>query len=266
MKKILPVMIISMLLTACAGKKVVYESADAFQKVSASIETMEVKKNEKTNSTIFHIQTKITNGSDLDLSQVDYQFDCYDRDGNILDTFRFSWYGNDTALLPGTSVTDEKGFQKVLDGEAAKVTVSVTGTKTPEELPLVHLPVTGETMGDALNNEHLRHITEENPVHISIWIDHGGPREIAEISDGKTLKELSDAFAKIRIGNPSETFVTDNYNGVIMEFADGTKTGISLNLTNMELGVNNQWFYYELDNFGPFWQLCNDLAEFPEGE
>ena len=45
--------------------------------------------------------------------------------------------------------------------------------------------------------------------------------------------------------------MTDNYNGVIMEFADGTKTGISLNLTNLELGVNNQWFYYELDNFGP---------------
>ena len=86
MKKILPLMIISMLLTACAGKKVVYESADAFQKVSASIETMEVKKNEKTNSTIFHIQTKITNGSDLDLSQVDYQFDCYDRDGNLVCT------------------------------------------------------------------------------------------------------------------------------------------------------------------------------------
>ena len=80
MKKILPVMIISMLLTACTGTKVVYESADAFQKVSASIETMEVKKNEKTNSTIFHIQTKITNGSDLDLSRVDYQFagmDCF---------------------------------------------------------------------------------------------------------------------------------------------------------------------------------------------
>ena len=58
--------------------------------------------------------------------------------------------------------------------------------------------------------------------------------------------------------------MTDNYNGVGFEFADGSQYYMSLNLNNLETSINGNMHMYELENFGPFWKLCNELADYPE--
>ena len=56
-------------------------------------------------------------------------------------------------------------------------------------------------------------------------------------------------------------FVTDNYNGMIFTFEDGTEIYLGLNLKNLEYQVYNGTRVYELEQFDEFWGWMNDLTE-----
>lgn len=129
-----------------------------------------------------------------------------------------------------------------------------------EETPSVSLPQKGDYLYQAVNKEYLQNIREEQPVEIILRIDHMGAGEVADITDPDTIQQMVDLFCEIRIGDETQEWVTDNYNGVQFIFADGTKEGISLNLKNLELSVSKEYRMYELVDLDPFWNAMSKFA------
>lgn len=141
------------------------------------------------------------------------------------------------------------------------VRLSILSVKTAEELPPVHVPKAGEYLYQALDNEHVQNITGEMPVMFDLWIDRGGARSEGEITDPDTIRSLVDAFIKIRIREETDEFVTDNYNGFSMTFADGEQYSVSLNLYNLEYNIYGTYHIYRLGDFAEFWNLMILLTE-----
>ncbi|MDY3919378.1 MAG: hypothetical protein SOZ59_10340, partial [Candidatus Limivivens sp.] len=120
-------------------------------------------------------------------------------------------------------------------------------------LSQIQPPQEGELLVKALSDQHMEYIEEDYPVKIEIRIDRGGDLSEATIKDKEIIRELVDAFSKIRIGKQTWEVVTDNYNNVVFTFSDGTEVIVSLNLKNLELPIDHSYQYYELDEFGEFW-------------
>jgi|GEM_PF-2065975 len=204
----------------------------------------------------------IENNSDEGIMQIIYTFALIDENGEEYRSFGIVYDGEDTALAQHTKTeffhdNIKWGKQSV----PAAVAIGISSVKTEAELPAAHVPQAGEYLYQALGDEKLANIKEEPPVELSFHVDQGGYGRTATFTDGEALDRAVELFCDIRIGEESGEWVTDNYNGIRLKWTDGTYTGISLNLRNLEYRVHSNIHTYELDNLGAFWSYCADYLE-----
>lgn len=127
------------------------------------------------------------------------------------------------------------------------------------ELPPEHIPVPGEYLYQALGDEKLAKIKEEPPVELTFHVDQGGYGRTATFTEGDDLDKAVELFCKIQIKAESGEWVTDNYNGIWLDWADGSYTGIALNLNNLEYSIHSQIHTYELDHLDEFRMYCENF-------
>ncbi|MBR3311791.1 MAG: hypothetical protein IKG15_08250 [Solobacterium sp.] len=249
-----------LLLTGCtAGTPAVKTESDGIlAQTKLSVE------NKKNGYTVFQLETEFLNtAEDQSLMQISYTILGKDASGNEVFTFHDAWNGQDTPLDPGQTTTASFGFQQKTGKSVKTLEVTIDSSLTAEEMPPVHLPQPGEYLYKVHKSDYIRNMKEELPVRINIIIDHMGMQETADITDPETIRQITDAFTKITIDQETEEFVTDNYNSIAFTFGDAAEEYISLNLKNLEYSVYGTEHMYVLGNFGEFWSLINDLADYP---
>ena len=219
------------------------------------------ERNEKTGSSVFHILCGLENSGSEAIMEIHYALTLLDVEGAELDEIKRTWNGQDTPLLPGEAIEHASGGQIKIDGEVADIRLSILSAATAEEMPPIHVPQPGEFLYQALDNEHIRNIDTEMPVMFRLWIDHGGDRSEAEITDPETIGTLVDAFMKIRIREETDESVTDNYNGFSMTFADGELCTVNLEMYALDYSIYGTQHLFRLDDFGSFWELMELLTE-----
>ena len=204
----------------------------------------------------------IENNSDEGIMQVIYTFALIDENGEEFRSFGIVYDGEDKALPPGASADffhDDIRWGK--QSIPAAVEIGISSVKTEKELPPAHVPQMGEYLYQALGDEKLANIKEEPPIELSFHVDQGGYGRTAEFTQGEALDKAVELLCAIKIGAESGEWVTDNYNGIGLKWADGTYTGISLNLRNLEYWVHSNIHTYELENLGEFWSYCAEYLE-----
>ena len=214
-----------------------------------------------TDWTVYCAEIELTNTSDEEIMEIETVLRFYDDQGTELDSVREVYNGQDTPVAPGESVLFEAMGAIEYPKAPASCEVEAVKVYTAEEKPPSHLPQEGELLYMELSEPHLEHITTEMPVKIELWIDRMGARSEAVVKEKETISRLVTAFSKIKIGKESMEFVTDNYNGMIFTFEDGTEIYLGLNLKNLEYQVYNGTRVYELEQFDEFWGWMNDLTE-----
>lgn len=260
MKRIITVISATVLiLSLCACGKLSYKSSSSLDGITAEIKKVQTEVN-KRNSTIFDTEVKIINGSEKEVMKVDYDLMFFDKEGNELHTFRFSYMNPERPLKPGENAVDKCGFQQILEGKPSKVTVTVTGIHDIEEISPVRFPQKGEYLYKSLNDDNLANIDSSLPSAVFIRIDQGGYQRAADFCEEEDIRKAVELFTKIKIGNETNVAVTDNYNFVRFTFADGTEKVISLNLRNLEVSYYNEYRIYELDNFNEFWSFAESVV------
>lgn len=203
----------------------------------------------------------IKNDSSEDIMSVMYAVTLFDADGNEIRSFAKIYDGEDHVLAAGEETDDSFEGVAGKDHAPATVTVEVTSVTTAAELPPVHLPQEGEYLYQAIGDDKLANIEEEPPVKMTFHQDQGGAGKTALFSDGGSLSQAIDLFCDIRIGAESGEWVTDNYNYVAFEWADGTQSFVSLNLRNLEFSAHpNMAHTYELENLDAFWSFALSCA------
>lgn len=212
-------------------------------------------------SVIYRLEIALTNNSDQEIMEIKYQIRFLDQEGHELYSGWDVYNGQDTPVKPGETVIAEASARLEIEEEPASCEEKVLEVYTSEELPPIHLPQEGELLIRALSDEHMEHLAENPPVKIRMWIDRMGDLSEAEITDEKTIQEIIEAFSVIKIGKETWEVVTDNYNGLIFTFEDGTEVGISLNLKNLEYSIYHSCQYNELEDFEEFWSLMRNLTE-----
>lgn len=219
------------------------------------------EKNPQIHSVVYNLETALTNNSAQEIMEIKYQIRFLDQKGNELYSGWDVYNGQDTPVMPGETVLAKTSARLEIEEEPASCEEKVLEVYTSEELPPIHLPQEGELLISALSDEHMEHLAENLPVKIKMWIDQMGDLSEAEITDEKTIREIIEAFSVIEIGKQTWEVVTDNYNGLIFTFEDGTEVGISLNLKNLEYKIYHSYQYNELENFEEFWSLMRNLTE-----
>ena len=231
--------------------------------VNAEVTEISFRKNKYYDNYLFSYECEFTNKAEIGIMEIQYKITVPDQTGEILREYTLTYNGQDTPITPGSSIKIDGGgyFESgILPEDVGDAAVTVLKVISEEEMPPVHLPEKGEYLYQAMHEPHLENIREEHPVEILAWIDHGGPRDVADITDPDTIDKAVDAFTKIRIGEETNEWVTDNYNGISMTFEDGTQIGISINLANLETSYYGVFHIYELDDFGEFWGMMAGLA------
>ena len=264
MKKILTAILTALVLqifSGCGNELTLVRESSELDGVTVTIEKVEIEKN-RAGSTIFQPRVRIENNAAEGVMEVSFNLICLDKKGNELETFHCSYNGQDRAIAPGETLSyDVRGFQKVLDGEAAAMSVRLTGWKSETELPPIHLPQPGERLREALSDEHFAHMDEAPPIRLTVRIDRGGWLRQAVFEEPKDLATALAAFDGIRIGEETYSFVTDNYNGILLDWPDGESTYISLNLYSLEIYVYRQEHLYSLEGLGTLLSLATDRLE-----
>lgn len=97
--------------------------------------------------------------------------------------------------------------------------------------------------------------SENPPVSMTVRYDQVYPDAIVE--DAALITEMYDMVAKIRIRAKTNLSVTDAYNSVDFECADGTIFGLSFEQHILCVGSD----HYELTNDEDFWKLFAHIAE-----
>ena len=252
----------AMLLTACGGPvTLTSEESESLDGLTVKVEKAEIEKNKKAGTWVFSIDYKLANSSDKEVTEVISELTFYDKAGNELVTVHPRYNSLNTLLMPEGTADAYYGFQKELPGTPKSCTARVESYKTVEDLPPLHLPVPGEPLYRSLNNENLASIDTEPPVEIILWIDEMGDRRTAEITDKETIRELTELFTAITIGEEPGEAVTDNYNGVTFVFADGSTATVNLLLKSLEVEIYDTYYVYSLENFDLFWQAMNELTK-----
>jgi len=217
------------------------------------------EKNEKTGIYTFTLPVTIHNGTDVGIMSVRFTIDIFDGEGEAIDSFSYSFNGQDTPIAPGEDRVIEYS-RRIGEVPAAKVTVTIESTADENELPPVKLPKKGEYLYKALSNSLINHMDEKLPVSIKVYIDHGGAREVAAYTSEDDVKLMSGYFMKILVGDETNEFVTDNYNWIVFEFGDGTTAAVSLNLYNLEINCYGTFHIYTLEGLGDFWRKAQEDA------
>ena len=228
------------------------------EKDGISVEVKIDTEKNKPGNTVYHIYSSFRNASDVEVMYIKYKLRFLDDEGEELFVMHPAWQGQDKPLINDETGKDEIHIQD--PRKAEKIEVEIVEIKDVKAIAPVHVPVSGEYLYEALNNENLNRIKEVHPVNIKILIDHMGARNIADVSDEETINALVEAFCKVRIKNDGGMWVTDNYNGIEFTFPDGSKYYLSLNLVNLEYSINGVEHIYELEDFEEFWFMCKRLA------
>ena len=214
---------------------------------------------------VFEVGTvvEIENTSDVPLMQVVYTVSLLDENGEVLRSYGETYTATDGAIEPGEKRVDvQQGCRWKDDGSPISLAIGIGTVSTIEEMPPVHLPERGEPLYAALGDEHLANIANEPPVSITVGIDQGGYLREAVYDTPDGVARMVGLFCKARIGAPTEEWVTDNYNYIWFEWADGTGSGISINLANLEFSAYGTYYMYELEDLGEFWsQAESDAVE-----
>ncbi|MBR4454761.1 MAG: hypothetical protein IKS32_00905 [Solobacterium sp.] len=216
--------------------------------VYAAITELQIRRNR---DSWFTVQPRVivTNRTEEALMRIDLELQAEDTGETgqpVLHTV--TWNGGDTPLVPGQNTEVMRtGFFHSFAGEPGRVTVKVTDVKTAAELPPVRLPKPGELLYLAAGNGRLAGIRENPPVCIQYVQDNNGAQTITEYRRGSGLEEALNRFCRIRIRKETELWMSDHYNRIILERADGSKDVIQLNGKNYEFRGNGSHHIYELD-------------------
>ncbi len=229
--------------------------------ISAEVLEYSFTKNEKTGWSVFKINSRLENQTDAGLMKIGYELKLLDEDGEELDRIYWSWTGEEFPLTPGNSLENLSHGQIQIDKEVKQILIMVNSALTEEDMPPIHVPQPGEYVYQALNSEHLKNIANDPPVQFDLWIDRGGARWETSVTDPETIDRLVEALMRVRIFEETGIFVTDNYNGFSMTFADGSSYWVSLNLTSLEYFVYGNDHIYSLADFEDFWELMHELTE-----
>ncbi len=233
------------------------------QKVEAAEASAEYKANGKTHRVIYHVETELTNHSDTSLMEIQYRIHFLDENGEELGQASPAFNGQDAPLEPGESFIDYRSGQFESDGIPAGIRYEILKVSTEEEeeeMPPIHVPQPGELLYQALSDKNLQNILEEPPVFVELWVDHGGAGNEGILENAKDIAEFTEAFTQIRIEEETDEWVTDNYNGLSMTFANGESFRISLNLSNLEYPIYGEWHIFKLTDDGPFWQFMYEAV------
>ncbi len=247
-----------MILTGIASAQ---SENDPAAQIEAKVTNTNYKYNDKTGSVIFQIDTELTNNSNAGIMEIKYRLHFLDKNGEEMETATGVFNGQDTPLAPGKSTSHYRGGQFAAENKPNDICVEVLSALTEEEMPPIYLPKAGDHVYRVLNNKNLENIKEEPPIAVRLWIDHGGARDEALLETPEEIASFVDAFTKVRILEESDIWVTDNYNGVSMEFSNGEYLWISLNLNNLEYEVYGSWHVYELTDDEDFWQQMYGLTK-----
>ena len=217
------------------------------------------------NWTAVRPQAVVENGSANGITEVTYCIFILDEDGNEIGKTTECYAGIDRVLLPGES-TDAgvHGCQLQFARKPAGAEVKILGSKSEAELPPVRLPHPGEFLYQALGDEKIANIPEDPPVSITCHTDRGGVGHDASYTEENGLKEAMRAFCAIRIRGKTDVWVTDNYNWISLEWKDGTKKMIRLNMYNLELHVHNREFIYQLDGIQNLFMMSASMDRLNE--
>ena len=204
----------------------------------------------------------IENNSEEGIMKVVYTFGLIDDKGEEFRSFGEVYDGEDTSLPPHEKIEfSHEGIRWGPQSVPAAVRIGISSVKTETQLPPVHIPQPGEYLYEALGDENLAKIKEKPPVEISFHIDQGGYGRTARFSEGEALEKAIELFCAIKIGEESGEWVTDNYNWIGLMWNDGSYSGISLNLNNLEYIIHSTPHTYRLENLDAFWSYASGFLE-----
>ena len=212
--------------------------------------------------TCLQVTGEIRNNAETSVTAVSFDLPLFDEKGRELYCFRGSYNGITKALPPGERADFAlEGLRRRLDGEAASIGIRVTEVFDEAELPRAVLPERGQTLGEALGVPRLDRPEEDPPKRIRVILDQGGDTEEAVFVGVKELERASGYLAKIRIGEETDIFTTDSYNWIAVEWPDGEKLSIPLNLYSLEVSGAGRIFLYELENLDGLLDFAREKAE-----
>lgn len=240
----------------------VVNSPAALEGVTVTLERATAVQDPKTGAFTYTFAGTLENGSDEGVMQVIYTFALIDVNGEEYRSFSEVFDGEDAAIPPHTRIDfTHDGIKWGKQSIPAAVEIGVASVMTEAELPPAHVPRGGEYLYQALGDEKLANIGKEPPVELKFHVDQGGYGRTAAFRAGSALDRAVELLCAIRIGAESDEWVTDNYNWIELTWKDGSRTGISLNLGNLEYAVHSTLHTYALENLGGFWSYCEGYLE-----
>ena len=216
---------------------------------------------EKTGVSVVIPDVVIRNESDSDIMEVYYEMTFFDRNGENIGSKKM-FYLDEIPIPMGESVESSNSrFVVELSEKAEQAEIAITGYKTTEEMPPIHIPQEGEYLYQAMDCENLNELPDKMPVEVTVNIDQMGYQRRATFTEGNGLEEAVEAFLKIKIGPDDAPMVTDNYNWFLFKWEDGTGYMIRLNLDAMEYNVYGREHSYYLEDAEDFWRLAYSNLE-----
>ena len=240
----------------------IIDSPASLKGITVTLEKATAVREKRPEAYTYTLAGTLENNSDEEIMRVIYTFALIDENGEEFRSFGEVFDGEEDALPPHTKIDflhdDIKwGKQSV----PAAVRVGISSVQTKSELPPVRLPRTGEYLCEALGDEKLANIRNEMPAELLFHVDQGGYGRTAVFTEGEGLEKAVALLCDIKIGAESGEWVTDNYNWISLKWADGSTTGISLNLYSLEYYAHSRPHTYRLENLEPFWTYCADHLE-----
>ncbi|MEA5051220.1 MAG: hypothetical protein VB021_07070 [Oscillospiraceae bacterium] len=107
----------------------------------------------------------------------------------------------------------------------------------------------------AHDREFFEVFSNSPPVSMTVRYDQVYPD--ATVEDADLINEMYDTIAKMRIRAETNLSITDAYNSVDFQCADGTSFGLSFEQHILCVGSD----HYELTNDEDFWKLFAQIAE-----
>ena len=230
--------------------------------VTVTLDQATAVKEQKPERFTYAFSGTLENNTDEGIMQVVYTFSLIDENGEEFRSFGEVFDGEDAALPPHTKIDfTHDGIRWGPQSVPAAVKIGISSIKTESELPAAHVPKAGEYLYRTLGDEKLANIQEEMPVELSFHVDQGGYGRTATFKTGEALDKAVKLFCAIKVGEESGEWVTDNYNWIGFTWEDGSRTGISLNLNNLEYYIHSTPHTYDLEELDAFWSYCADYLE-----
>lgn len=227
--------------------------------VSATLSHVTAQEDPKSGRWTYTLAGTLENISDKEIERVICTIKALDEHGTQCWAFAYICEGEDDGFLPHTSVTFDIDHiarrEKLIPTTVDIEITSVEFAPDPSASPLKP----GELIYLALDDEKLANIKTDPPVELSFHVDQGGYGRTATFTEGAALDQALELFCAIQIGKETNGWVTDNYNSIWLTWKDGTKTGIGLNLYNLEYSTDSTFHIYKLIHLSEFWSYCEEF-------